>query len=202
VVRTDPGRPFGLAPGRSGEVNAVTLSVPTYCVAVLGIHAALITALSVAVVKTAAAQETTAPSRVRSESTLITDAIARGAKRSPTLRRLIETVDTTDGLVYIDEGLCGHSVRSCLHLSVVIAGPYRVLRILVNPRKAKDCDLVASIGHELQHAIEVLNDPNVRSNHEMFLFFHRVGLTSFDRFETKAAMQTGLAVDRECVRKN
>ena len=42
-------------------------------------------------------------------------------------------------------------------MTVTLAGPYRILRIVVDPRQA-DCDqaLMASICYELWHAIEVL----------------------------------------------
>ena len=86
----------------------------------------------------------------------IADAIAQGVERSPTFRRLVESIDATDGLVYVAEGVCLYGARACLPTSVVIAGPYRILRILVNPRRAPRCELVEVIGHELQNAVEVL----------------------------------------------
>jgi len=52
-------------------------------------------------------------------------------------------------------------------------GPHRVLRILVDPRAA-DRDLMASIGHELQHAVEVLNHRSVRSSSQMILLYRRI----------------------------
>lgn len=66
----------------------------------------------------------------------------------------------TAGLIYVDEGKCGHGVSACLLLSVQVAGPFRVLQIKIDARRP-DCVLMAQIGHELQHAIEILSDPNV-----------------------------------------
>ena len=67
--------------------------------------------------------------RIRPQTSKIAGAVTEGVQRSPTFRRLIESIDATDGLVYVAEGTCGHVVRSCLEMSVVIAGPYRVLFI-------------------------------------------------------------------------
>ena len=74
------------------------------------------------------------------------------------------------------------------------------MRIQVDPRKAHDCDLVASIGHELQHALEVLSNPAIRSHPQFFFFFDRVGARNENRFETKAALRIGLTIAEECGR--
>jgi hypothetical protein len=134
--------------------------------------------------------------RVRSETPGIVEVIRAASLRSPTLRRLVETVDATDGLVYVDEGRCGHSVRACLVLSLKVAGPHRLLRILVDSRKAGP-DLAASIGHELQHAVEILSEPGIIDGHGMFHFFQRVGPTGHDRFETAAAVKAGMNIEDE-----
>src|SRR5262245_19741675 len=61
--------------------------------------------------------------RVRSRSPSIAAIIREGSARSMTFRRLVERVDATDGLVYVDQGRCGHGVRACLLLAMVVAGP-------------------------------------------------------------------------------
>jgi hypothetical protein len=72
-----------------------------------------------------------------------------------------------------------------------------VLRIVVNVQRAPGCALVAAIGHELQHAVEILENVHIRTDLQVRNFFDMVGRTSQDRFETEAAMQAGLAVDAE-----
>jgi hypothetical protein len=66
--------------------------------------------------------------------------------------------------VYVEEGVCRYSARACLVMSVTIAGQHRVLHIFVNPRRAAGCRLVEVVGHELQHAVEVLGNPTIRSD--------------------------------------
>ena len=125
-------------------------------------------------------------------ATLIQDATVRSA----TFRHIADAVAATDGVVYVEEGRCGHGVRACLVLGVAISGPNRLLRVLVNTHKA-DWDLQGSIGHELRHAIEVLSDPAVTSYEAMFGFYTREGLHRVDGFETEAAVEAGDAVRTE-----
>ncbi len=138
--------------------------------------------------------------RVRSDIPSTAAAIREATERSAIFRRLTETLDGTDGLVYVERGQCGHGVQACLALSVKVAGPHRVLRILVCPRKTK-CELVASIGHELQHAVEVLSDPAITTNPAIFFFFHRRGSFEEGRFQTSAAIQAGLDVKADMQRQ-
>jgi len=137
--------------------------------------------------------------RVRTTDSTIAALIARASDWSATFRRVVELIDATDGIVYVEPGRCRHSVRACLVLTVDVAGPNRLLRILVDSRKA-DCSLMASIGHELWHAIEVLREPSLTNNAALFFFFMREGHHTgrdgdpLGAWETEAALKTGLDV--------
>ena len=171
----------------------LAISVLCRCLATMAV-------LSLASADTVMAQEAPLRSRVRTESARISSAIAEGTDRSATFRRLVAEIDGSDGLVYVEEGECGHSVTACLLMSVTIAGPSRVLRIRVAPRKAPGCELVELVGHELQHAVEALREPGVRSNAQMFHFFDGIGRTGSGRFETADALDAGVDVAREACR--
>jgi len=145
----------------------------------------------------AAADGNSPPSRVRSENQVIAAAIGEATEHSSTFRRLVETIDATDGLVYVEEGKCLHSVRACLLVSVQVAGPYRLLRILIDTRKVTGTELMGSLGHELQHAVEVLRNPGITDSRAMFQFYHREVGNESGRFETEEAMKAGLAVLNE-----
>ena len=121
------------------------------------------------------------------------------ANRSTTFRELVDQIDSTDGIVYVAEGQCGHGVRACLLVTMTMMGPHRVLRILVDPHKV-DPDLEGSIAHELQHAIEVLSHRGIRSGSAMTLLFNKEGRKSGRRFETDAAVKAGNAVRAELQR--
>jgi len=166
-----------------------------------GIRATLSTVLAatvtVVMAQAASAQEP-AMARVRSSHPAIAGLISEGQQRSGTFRRLVQTIDASDGIVYIEEGKCRHGVRACLATSVTPAGPNRILRVFVDTHKA-DWDLMGSIGHEMRHAVEVLSDASVRSDSAVFFFYSRVSTSRNERgsFETTAAIQAGLDVRAE-----
>ena len=134
--------------------------------------------------------------RVRTNSPALATLIQEATERSTTFRGLVETINASDGIVYVNEGDCGHGVRACL-AAVITAGPNRIIRVQVDTRKA-DWDLMGSIGHELRHAVEVLGNPTVTSNASMYLFYARIGHRGTkSSFETEAAVQAGRAVRSE-----
>ena len=134
--------------------------------------------------------------RVRSASPRVVAVITEAAAQSKTFRGLVDQIGTTDGIVYVAEGECGHGVHACLLFTITMAGPNRVLRILVDPQKS-DRDLMASIGHELQHAVEVLSNRAVRSYAAMYLLYETKCYKCRSRFETDRAIRAGDAVRRE-----
>jgi hypothetical protein len=151
----------------------------------------------VTVAATASAQEVVpAFRRVRSEKPALAALIGEGISRSKTFAGLVASIDRTDGLVYVGEGTCGGRVRACLAMAVSVAGPNRILRIQVDSRRPRR-DLIAAIGHELRHAIEVLNEPGIRNRDALFHFYLREAPTARETFETPAAVRAGIAVFAE-----
>lgn len=116
------------------------------------------------------APDTTPMSRVRGGDPTITAVMREAAEQSATFRGLVEAINASDGIVYVHAGECGHGVRACL-AAVTAAGANRILRVKVDTRKKAPADLMSSIGHELQHAVEVLSVPTVTNNAAMFLFY-------------------------------
>jgi hypothetical protein len=123
---------------------------------------------------------------------IINDAIAQ----SETFRGLVDQINHTNGMVFVAEGDCGSGVRACLLLTMTMMGPHRLLRIQVDGRVA-DRDLMASIGHELQHAVEVLSYRSVRNASELILLYKRICDVCGRSFETYAAARAGNAVREE-----
>ena len=143
----------------------------------------------------AAERETVGP-RVRSSHPYIRAMIEEAAQRSPTFRRLIENIEATDGIVYVEQGVCGHHVRACLAMMVTPTGDYRFLRVLIDARQP-DWNVMATIGHELQHALEVLENRTITTSEAIYLFYKREGETMDDHFETGAAERMGDIVSKE-----
>jgi len=122
-------------------------------------------------------------------------------EHSATFRRLLETINDTDGLVYVEQGTCGAGPRACLLMTMRVSGPYRVLIIHINIRR-DHAQVIGSLGHELHHAIEVLHESGIRSAGQMFGFYARLAgdpTLQMDRrtFETEAAIRAGDAVRAE-----
>ena len=134
--------------------------------------------------------------RVRGLSPRLVAIITEATAQSKTFRGLVDRIGNTDGIVYVAEGQCGHGVGACLVLTMTIAGSNRMLRILVDPRMSGH-DLMGFVGHELQHAVEVLSNRGVRSSDAMYLFYKTTCYECSRRFETDAAIRAGNTVRDE-----
>jgi len=141
-----------------------------------------------------------APSvRVRSEDRVLAGLINRASLGSATFRRLLTTIESTNGIVYVGVGRCSHGgVRACLQMWMQAAGGDRFVRVRVDrQREASDLDVMASIGHELQHAIEGLSDAKVVNGTGLYNFFRRYAPTDNNRFETTAGVTIGNTIRDE-----
>jgi hypothetical protein len=154
-----------------------------------------------------AAAEGTGLPRVRSTSPRLEAVIEDARQRSQTFRNLTETINESDGIVYVQEGQCGHGVRACF-TSVTVAGANRVLWVRIDTTRvdwSADWDLMGAIGHELRHVVEVLSDPTVHDDRSKHLFYAlSAGSRSVgnpDAFETDAAILAGLHIRDEARRR-
>jgi hypothetical protein len=143
-----------------------------------------------------AAGETLAPSsRVRSSEPALVALIEKATHGSKTFSQLVQTIEATNGIVYVDSGKCSHGVHACLPMSMQASGPNRLVHVVIDrTTRASDIETIALLGHELQHAIEVLTDPTVHDGLTMFNFVKRMAPTDGNRFETTAAVTAGNAV--------
>ena len=133
---------------------------------------------------------------VRSSHPGLSAVIRTASERSMTFRGLLETIEATDGNVYVEHGICPWNARGCLLSPITRSGRYRVLQIVVNAN-AREAHLMGTIGHELQHAIEVLSYRNIRTASALYLFYRRNGLLMGRAFETNAAVKVGNSVFTE-----
>ena len=131
--------------------------------------------------------------------------LREGADRSVTFAALLAAIGRSNDIVYVEFGHCafGH-VDGCLLPFIASTAGSRYLRVLVTPdrnRRAGD-QLLALIGHELQHAREVSEHPEVVDAVTMEAMFHRIGspLHHLRGYETSAARAAGDAVFLELLR--
>lgn len=138
--------------------------------------------------------------RLRPTTPRLATLIDEAKSLSPTFGNLVASLEATDGMVFIDEGKCPRAAPACLKLRMTQAGRHRVLFVVINTARP-DVRLMASIGHELQHALEVLADPLVQTTTALRLFYLG-GKSEYTRdlVETAAAQSAGDRVLREIQR--
>jgi hypothetical protein len=134
--------------------------------------------------------------RLRGSDPVIAAAIEQAVEQSPTFRQLVSAINCTDGIVYVHYGTCGRNLLACLPLAVTLAGANRLLHIKVD-RRRKGHHLMVVISHELRHAIELLSEPTVIDRNTAYNFYQRLTPIAGYTFETEAAIQTALNVDKE-----
>ena len=136
---------------------------------------------------------------VRSAQSRVVAAIRDALSRSPTFGRLLTTLDGSDVVVYVElarkmpTGMDGYFAHW-----VVLSGGYRYVHIFVDFELAQN-RLIETIAHELQHAIEFAQAPDVRTNDAMRELFQRLDSGRCVRgcTETDAAIAIQKAVARE-----
>ena len=134
--------------------------------------------------------------RVRTDNPMLASLIRRANEESATFRTLMSQIGASDGIVWIEQGDCGHHVRACLRHTLTASGPNRLLRVVVGGRGSDD-ETMATLGHELRHAVEVLGEPGVKSSAAMFFLYSRIGSRGSEGFETETAVAAGEAIWRE-----
>jgi hypothetical protein len=146
------------------------------------------------------------PSRVRSADGTILQLLKEGDERSPTFHALIDAIDHSTGIVYVEFGYCafGH-LNGCLLPFIASAHGDRYLRAIVMPDKsrANHDQLIALIGHELRHALEVFDHQEVVDAATMEAMYRKIGtpIAGGPRgYETSAARAAGDAALAELLR--
>ncbi|HEX6464311.1 MAG TPA: hypothetical protein VFZ98_07660 [Vicinamibacterales bacterium] len=143
--------------------------------------------------------EAVLPDHVRVLDCRLAGAVADAAGRSATLNDLLQRVQRSDGLIFITPlpptGPAAKLLGGFSH-DVSVAGSYRVMRIVV--QKNTDDSAMAIVGHELRHALEVLEMSSARTEAEVDALYERLGWrTSAHTVETQAALDAGHTIARE-----
>jgi hypothetical protein len=115
--------------------------------------------------------------------------LAKGIDGSTTFKQLIDKIAHSDVVVYVDlDAFDERKVDGSLRF-LGKGGGTRFLKVWLRPRRIDD-EMVVTLGHELQHALEVAGDPQVVSQATFAAFYARKGQSDKPgRFETRAAQQ-------------
>jgi hypothetical protein len=136
--------------------------------------------------------------QVRAVDGRVAAALAEGVRRSPTFARLIATIQRSDVIVYV-ESL--HTLPASISGRMILMANgtrFRYVRVQVSQGLPPD-QLISTIAHELQHAVEVAEHPHVRSDAALIELYRRIGAGSSTMFsyDTEAAVRIGAQVRKE-----
>jgi hypothetical protein len=145
-----------------------------------------------------------APYHVRTTDPTLTALIQDGVRTSPTFRALVERLIASDVVVYLR---CEHQIATHADGRLTFAASagglrYVVVRVRRMPSRTH---LLALIGHELQHAVEIADTPAIVDGPSLAREYERRGYISRwasgggIAFDTADAVHAGEKVLRELI---
>lgn len=131
--------------------------------------------------------------RLRPQSDRVARWLREARRRSPTVQRLVDRIEQSDVIVYLDinPGL-GPNVAACLTW-MAATNSRRFVRATFRMDLGMD-DAIAMVAHELQHVVEVVEHPEVRSNETLLDLYTRIGHATGNnglRWDTADAVAVG-----------
>lgn len=137
------------------------------------------------------------PARVRPLSLVLERTLADGYAQSPTMRCLVNAIEHSNIIVHVVSGKASDGIVGRM-IFVTSAGGQRFLRVTIDPMLPPPAR-IATLGHELQHALEVASAPWVIDQTSFELLFHDIGYPAAGvvnpaRYETDAAKRVGRSV--------
>jgi len=131
--------------------------------------------------------------RLRPQGRRVTSWLRDARQRSPTVRRLIERIEQSDVIVYLDisRGL-SPNVSACLTWMAATSSR-RLVRASFR-HDLRSSDAIGLLAHELQHVVEVIEHPEVRSTETLLALYTRIGHATGDnglRWDTADAVAVG-----------
>lgn len=139
--------------------------------------------------------------RVRAADARSATLLMQGLERSATIRAFINRVERGDVIVYVEMQPALRKRLAGTLTWVTKTQDHRYVRVSISPELSTDM-AIATLGHELQHALEVVNAPEIVCERTLAKFYsqHRdsnqVHATGWD---TEAARVAGEDVRRELV---
>jgi hypothetical protein len=135
---------------------------------------------------------------VRSTQERVLRMLEVGVDRSPTIARLRAALEQSDVIVYVETT---QDLRPAIdgRMTLLNAGHgRRYVRIDIRQGLTPK-EMLAIIGHELQHAVEIANARDVRDDESMIELYRRIGVSRDARshFETLAARAAASRVRAE-----
>lgn len=140
--------------------------------------------------------------RIRTTDRRLRQHLEEGIRRSLTFRSLVERLNQSDTVVYLQPdarplpGVDGRLTFVAAHAGL----RYVLVRIDASMSR---CRQIAILGHELQHAVEIADTPSIVDSASLALAYAQFGYAnqltarSHASFDTKAAIRAGRDVMTE-----
>ena len=126
--------------------------------------------------------------RVRAASAMVQSLLDEAARSSGTVRALMERLAHTDAIVYV-ELTSSPQIAIARTKLVTATRDARFLRVGIKASTPFP-ELTPVIAHELQHAVEIAERPEIRGDAALKRLYARIGWQAGgDRFETDAARE-------------
>ncbi len=153
-------------------------------------------------VSTAAFADSWREARIRPQDARLVAVLRQGAERSETFRALVDRIEASNVFVYLALSPVMKSSLAGKLNWMTRSGEYRYLRATINTEQNPD-QMIATVAHELQHVVEVIEDEQVSDQRSLQELYKRIGRPSISGvatgWETEAAQQIGVRVRRELV---
>jgi hypothetical protein len=137
---------------------------------------------------------------VRPEHPDLRKMIEEGLDRSATFRTLVDQLNASSMVVYVRFGRCTGAVAACTRF-VTPQGTTRRLLIVLDRFGRAPWQLIALLAHELQHALEIAEAPNVVDLPSFHHFYATTGLRVSAGYETDAAIRVARIVASELAKR-
>jgi len=138
--------------------------------------------------------------RLRPHDPRIVQVIKEGMARSATFRALVERIETGQVIVYVAVSPMLKPSLSGALTWMTRAGDFRYVRASIRPDLTFN-QMIATVAHELQHAVEVIEDESVIDEDSLVAMYRRIGqpnsVAGPQAWETAAAQRLGSQVRRE-----
>jgi hypothetical protein len=142
---------------------------------------------------------------IRSTDRRLLRLVSDGLRTSETFRQVVDRLNRSDVVVYLECG-SGQGSSDGRLTFVSSVGGYRYLHVRIARLASSDVQ-IALIGHELQHAVEIADAPEVVDSLSLAREYRRIGflsprLTPGVSFDSDAAVAVGQRVLRELTGKD
>jgi hypothetical protein len=156
--------------------------------------------VTIVILTLALAAEEALERHVRSTEPRVLTLIDAGLARSGTFRRLVDSLNASDVIVYIDLKTAREQLGGYLAHNIVVAAGRRYLHVSIETQGSQR-RLVSLLAHELQHAVEVAQAPDARDAESLQRMFSQLamkfGCGGTTCYETQAAKDVEYVVSKE-----